>query len=345
MGDLLFVLASALLLGLSTLLAGQLVALMSLNIFQLRSECAEKNPESCLVYPIRARGAEMWIGLSSGLVIVNTALTVMLAKFLTGGGLLTDALTIAISSLLIMVFSNMLPIYAFSRHSLKLSAMFAPYTSTYLDVIRPIVMPVAKLIEGGPMANEPPLPKEELIELISEFKQSDDPAVDDEEIRIAKSALTFGDVRVIDVMTPRRAISALKDSLAITTSVLDQLYKSGFSRFPVYSEQLDNIVGILYLRKLVVASSHHETIGSAMNKDVFFVNENQNLEHVLSAFVKTKSHLFVVINEFKEVTGVITIEDVLEQIIGKKIVDEFDHYDDMRTVASLQAKKIKRRIV
>jgi CBS domain containing-hemolysin-like protein len=76
-----------------------------------------------------------------------------------------------------------------------------------------------------------------------------------------------------------------------------------------------------------------------MSKDVYFVHEDLALQHVLEAFLKTKHHLFIVVNSFEEYVGVITIEDLLEQIIGAKIVDEFDQYDDLRAVASSIAKK------
>jgi CBS domain containing-hemolysin-like protein len=72
---------------------------------------------------------------------------------------------------------------------------------------------------------------------------------------------------------------------------------------------------------------------------VFYVHQDKPLDHVLQAFLRTKHHLFLVVNEFEEVTGVISIEDVLETIIGRKIVDEFDQYEDLRAVAKLAAEE------
>jgi len=95
------------------------------------------------------------------------------------------------------------------------------------------------------------------------------------------------------------------------------------------------------LRDLVDTRKHSKTVHEAMARDVYFVNEQQALDHVLNAFIRTKRHLFIVINEFKETTGIITIEDIIEEIMGREIVDEFDKYDDMREVASLHASKGK----
>ena len=76
-----------------------------------------------------------------------------------------------------------------------------------------------------------------------------------------------------------------------------------------------------------------------MKKAVYYVNEEKQLDHALQAFLKTKHHLFIVVNGFEEIVGILTIEDVLEEVLGKEIVDEFDQYEDLRAVAALQAKK------
>jgi CBS domain containing-hemolysin-like protein len=120
-----------------------------------------------------------------------------------------------------------------------------------------------------------------------------------------------------------------------------ELHKSGFSRFPVTGDKKGEIVGTLYLRDLVAAKAGGPVSG-LMSKKVYYVNEEKPLQHVLDAFLKTKHHLFIVVNEFEEIAGIITIEDVIEQVLGKAIVDEFDKFDDMRAVAALEAKKDRR---
>jgi Mg2+/Co2+ transporter CorB len=76
-----------------------------------------------------------------------------------------------------------------------------------------------------------------------------------------------------------------------------------------------------------------------MRVDVYYINEQATLDHALNAFLKTKHHLFIVVNEFEDVVGVLSVEDVLEQIIGQQIQDEFDQYDDLRAVAAKHASK------
>lgn len=158
-----------------------------------------------------------------------------------------------------------------------------------------------------------------------------------EELRIAAGSLTFGDKIVRNVMTPRRTVKSVAATEAMGPHLMDELHASGHSRFPVYQEKPDNIVGMLYARDLMSAHGGGQ-VRDLMKKEVYYVHEEQTLSQVLGAFLKTKHHLFIVVNSFEEIVGIITIEDILEQILGKPIVDEFDKYNDMRAVAAQGAK-------
>ena len=179
--------------------------------------------------------------------------------------------------------------------------------------------------------------KEDLLALLEKQKTQPDNHISHDELRIVEGALTFGAKLVGDVMTPRRAVKAVAATDAIGPHLMDELHASGHSRFPVYQDKPDNFVGMLYSRDLIDAQAGGQ-VRNLMKKHVYYVHEEQALGQVLQAFLKTKHHLFIVINAFEEVVGLITIEDVLEQIIGKPIMDEFDKYDDLRAVAALKAK-------
>lgn len=180
--------------------------------------------------------------------------------------------------------------------------------------------------------------KDDLLSLIDKQSEQADNRIDKAELAIAKHALTFGDKVIRDVMIPLRVVKTVKATDTVGPVLMAELHKSGFSRFPVIGDKKGEIAGTLYLRDLVAAKTGG-SVSSLMNKKVYYVNEEKPLQHVLDAFLKTKHHLFMVVNEFEEISGIITIEDILEQVLGKQIVDEFDKYDDMRAVAALQAKK------
>jgi CBS domain containing-hemolysin-like protein len=119
---------------------------------------------------------------------------------------------------------------------------------------------------------------------------------------------------------------------------MDELHKSGHSRFPVFDGKQENIVGTLYLRELG-AGKDHGLVRERMSKRVYYVHEDQSLHDAFQAILKTHHQLFIVVNSFEEFVGIVTMEDVLETMIGKLIVDEFDQYDDLRAVAMRAARK------
>jgi len=180
--------------------------------------------------------------------------------------------------------------------------------------------------------------RNDIIELLQYQQAQPDNRVEKTELEIALHALTFGDVSVVQAMVPRRAVKMIAATEAVGTVLMSELHDSGFSRFPVYADKKDTIVGILYLRDLIRAKSGGH-IEKYMNAEVMYVHEEQPLTDALQAVLKTKRHLFIVVNSFEEFVGIITIEDILERAIGKPIIDEFDRYDDMRAVAARAAKK------
>lgn len=184
--------------------------------------------------------------------------------------------------------------------------------------------------------------KEDLIELLDQQAKQADNRVTANELTMAGHALTFGDKLVRDTLTPYSQVTSVKVGESLGPILMDELHDSGHSRFPVYEGKKDNIVGMLYLRD-VLHEQHGGKVKDIMQKHVTYVHEEQTLYQTLQAFLKTKRHLFVVVNRFEEVVGIITIEDVLEQIIGQPIMDEFDQYEDLRAVAARLADKIHKQ--
>jgi magnesium and cobalt transporter len=147
-------------------------------------------------------------------------------------------------------------------------------------------------------------------------------------------------------MTPRRAIKFVAATESIGPLLMDELHKSGHSRFPVTKNvskaASPDLVGTLYLKDVI----GHEGGGKVKDlarKDVYYINEDSNLRQALSAFLKTHHHLLIVVNNFEEIAGVLSIEDVMEQIIGQPITDEFDNYEDLRAVAKEEARNEKEK--
>lgn len=175
--------------------------------------------------------------------------------------------------------------------------------------------------------------KQELLAQID----ADHRVLDKDEKLLIRQALTYQDRTVKDIMTPRSVVITVEANDTVGPVLLDRLHKSGHSRFPVTKGDLDHTEGILYLHSLVPLDPRIKKVSDIMSDRVRYVHQDKPLDHILEAFLRTKCHLYMVVNEFEEVTGVVSIEDVLESLIGRKIVDEFDQYEDLRAVAKLVA--------
>lgn len=179
--------------------------------------------------------------------------------------------------------------------------------------------------------------REDLVELLERQQVQADNRIVEEELRIALHALTFGQLIIRDVMTPRRMVKMVQADETVGPLLMTELHKSGHSRFPVYDGAKDNVVGMLYLRELTKAKAGGHVKAIMRSGDVCYVREDKPLTEVLQAVFKTRQHLMIVVNSFEEFVGIITVEDVLEQIVGRPIMDEFDQYEDIRAVAAREA--------
>ncbi len=176
--------------------------------------------------------------------------------------------------------------------------------------------------------------KQELIDKLAETN-----VLSTRERTMLEHGLAFGDKRVIDVMTPGPVIEAVRETETLGPVVLNRLHKSGHSRFPVYAEDLDHVVGMLYMHNLVPLHKDVKLARDAMEPEVFYIREDHGLDAALAAFLRTHHHLFIVVNNYRETVGLLSLEDVVETLLGHKIIDEFDEYHDLRAVAEKNPRK------
>jgi len=202
-----------------------------------------------------------------------------------------------------------------------------PYALTVVEWIRPVLswLRERKLNERQTRVYS----HEELLDVVAHSHG----VLSNDQITRLRASLAFDDRRVQDVMTPASVIDTVDAKDGLGPLVLDGLHKTGHSRFPVVAGDIHHVVGILYMRELVDLKTAKKTVKDAMDPKVFYVHQEQDLEHALHAFLRTHHHLFIVVNDYRETVGLLSLEDVVEALIGKKIVDEFDRFDDLRAVA------------
>ncbi len=321
------------LIALAAIFSGLNLGFMSLDTFELKrkAELGDKNARK--VYQVRRRGNLLLVTLLTGNVAVISALSIVLDSVFHGlvAGILT--------TILITIFGEIMPQAVVARYALQIGAQFTGLVRFIMILLFPVCAPVAWVLDRL-LGDELPTvySKPELARIIEEHRNHKESGLDQDEVRIAHGALSFGDRQIREVMTPRSVALMLSTDTVVDAGLVKELKHAGFSRLPVYRDNPENIIGVLYTKDLIGLKLPAKTVGDLMRPRIYFVNEDDHLDETLNAFLKTRNHLFVVVDEFAEVRGIITIEDVLEEIIDREIRDEFDQYDDMRSVA----RRIKR---
>ncbi len=172
--------------------------------------------------------------------------------------------------------------------------------------------------------------EEELRLLISEGRKSG--AIDQTEHQLIEKIFEFNDKQASEIMVPRNHMIAinLEDS---RDEIFQKVTEEGFSRIPVYKETIDNIVGIIYTKDLISASEHRELIAlQDIIRPAFFVSSTKQIGNLLKDMQRNKVHMAVVVDEYGGVEGLVTIEDIIEEIVGE-IQDEYD-VDETQEVVS-----------
>lgn len=243
------------------------------------------------------------------------------------------------SLILIWVGFVWLPAARVTFISEKIAKWCAPVLGKILQYLHPVTDKTLRFInKHRPVRLHTGLyDRRDLIDLLEQQQVQPDSRVEKLELDIALHALKFGDDTIGQHMTPRRIVKGVSVDEPLGPILMDELYASGFSRFPVYDGKKDNLAGTLFLRDLVHAK-HSGTVRKLMKPGVAYIHEDQSLHDALQAILRTHKHLFFVVNSFEEYVGIITIEDVLESVLGSPIIDEFDQYDDLRAVAARAAK-------
>lgn len=327
-----------LLLSCSALFSGLTIGILSLNHYELKRKAQLGNKDARAVYPIRAYGHQLMVSLLIGNIVANATIVAILMSRMHG------FYAVILTTIAVVLFGEILPMIYIRKHSLTVAARLSGVLKYLLLGFTPIAKPLGTMLdkqfgdEGSSVYS-----KEELYKILEKHTSSEFSDIEADEVEIVRHALEFGDKQVREVMTPRRVVTAVEVDDVIGPILIDELHKTGHSRFPVFGEKKrQSFVGTLYLHDLVNGKRSGK-VRDVMRKNVYYVHEQQSLDHALRAFLRTNHHLFIVVNSFEEFVGVVSFEDIIEQIIGKQVVDEFDQHEDMRAVAKSLADKDRKK--
>lgn len=231
-------------------------------------------------------------------------------------------LEVVLITFLILIFGEILPKVYANRNNKKFAAFMA-YPLRVLDVLfTPLSGPMRaatlwiqnKLGEQKTSFNVDQL--SQALELTSEEDTTT------EEQKILQGIVSFGNTDVKQVMRPRMDVFALNQEDNYV-NVLKEITENGYSRIPVYNESVDTITGILYVKDLLPHLEKKEFDWASLVREPYFIPENKKLDDLLAEFKEKKSHLAIVVDEYGGTSGLISLEDIIEEIVGD-ISDEFD---------------------
>ena len=322
---------SVILIALSALFSGLTLGLLSLDVHTLRRQAEHGNKDAQKVYAVRKKGNLLLTTLLLGNVAVNTALSVFLGTIVSGVVAGFAATT------LIFLFGEIIPQAVISRYALPFGARVTWFVRIVIVLFYPITFPIAWTLDKALGEELPTIySNHELMQIISEHEQSEHSPIDTDEKRILHGALTFSHTRVDEVMTPQSEVEMYEETRILDDALREEINESGYSRFPVFRKNRENIVGVLFAKD-ILTEDENIPVSKAQNAfdDSFLIaRPNEMLDAVLSRMLKRKQHLAVVTEKDGRSVGVITLEDIIEEIIQHEIEDEDDHEDTLKEKAA-----------
>ncbi len=320
-------------LGFSGIFSGLAIAYMSLDLGSLSRLAKQGNIDAETVLELRSSGMRLLTTLILGTTLANAFATILIGDHFSG------LIASLLSAVLIFLLADVLPQAFASRQALRFGAFCAPLVRGTLFIFYPITAPVSfilKKILGEEQIAK--MTKMDLLSMVEDTQESHVAGVDTDERRIMRGSLLFSDKKVHSVLTPNTVVKTISHTAILTQEKILELKESGYSRIPVSAADPNHFVGVLYLKDLIGLSAPIP-VKEVMDNTIHFVHVNDPLDHVLKEFIETKMHLFVVLDEFGGFEGIITIEDIMEEIIGQEIMDEDDVIPDLKQFAKSRQKR------
>ena len=330
----------AILLFFSALISGAEVAFFSLSPTDLYSEEGKELPKKLArVSKLLAKPKKLLATILVANNLINIAIILLFASlrqpffgeieysldlyFFEAN--LVFLLEIGVITFLILLFGEILPkIYA-SRNKVS----FASSMALPIHILNVLFTPLNNPMRSATIFIEDRFGKQKSKISVDQLSQALELTHDDEttkeEQKILYGIVTFGNTDTKNVMRPRMDIFALNED-APFKEIMPDIIDQGFSRIPVYKDSIDNITGILYTKDLLPYFDRDSFDWGSLKREAYFVPENKKLDDLLNEFKDRKMHLAIVVDEYGGTSGLISLEDIIEEIVGE-ISDEYDDDD------------------
>jgi putative hemolysin len=312
----------------SALVSGAEVALFSLSQKDLEDSVLENNSKGKIITNLLEKPKKLLATLLVANNFINIAVVILFSfvgkdlfaainspvlKFIT---------EVILVTFLLLLFGEVLPKVYASRNNIKFAQLIAYPISGLDKILSPVSIPMRSVT----IYLQNKLGKQKTNFSIDQLSQALELTASDEtsteEQKILEGIVSFGNTDTKQVMSPRIDVFALEITEAFA-EICTKIIEKGFSRIPVYRDNIDQIEGVLFVKDLLPYINDSEFDWTTLLREPFFVPENKKLDNLLKDFQSMKSHLAIVVDEYGGTSGLVSLEDVIEEIVGE-ISDEFD---------------------
>lgn len=322
-GDLTTIIALVILVACSAFFSASETAYTSLNLVRMKRMAADGDARAAKVLKLADRYENLLSSILIGNNIVNilasSLATVLFVKMLGNNGVSVSTLVITV---IILLFGEVTPKNIAKEHAEDIALKFYPILFLLTKLFTPFnwllgcwQKLIGKVVKPG---EDRGYTEEELITIVEEAENEG--GIDAHESELIRSAIEFTDVDVEEILTPRVDIQAISID-ATEDEIANEFVDGGYSRLPVYQETVDNIVGIIH-EKDFYANRGVKSVRELMSTPTFVI-QTTKVSDLLKMLQKSKAHMAVVVDEYDGVLGIVTMEDILEELVGE-IWDEHD---------------------
>ena len=306
-------------------------ALTTVNRMRIRGLADEGNKKAKTVMHITDDTSKMLSAILIGNNVVNlsaASLTTTLAYNL-GGSMV--AVASAVLSVLIIIFGEITPKTMATLHAEKMSLRYAPVINLYIKVMTPFVFIINKLsdiilrvLHIDPNAKNNQMTESELRTIVDVSHESG--VIESDEKEMIYNVFDLGDAKAKDVMVPRVHVT-FADVNATYEELIDIFREDKFTRLPIFEDTTDNVVGTINMKDLLLYDKEKEFHIRDFMREAYFTYEYKNISELLVEMRQASFNIAIVLDEYGETSGLITLEDILEEIVGE-IHDEYDENEE-----------------
>lgn len=312
-------------LALSAFFSSSEVALIAINRVKVRTFVNEGRNGAEALAELKERPDHILISILIGnSIVIIAAAAIATAAAIEFFGSLGVGIATGVVTLLVLIFGEIGPKMYATRASENYALSVAPVILFLSKVLIPVIWIVervnqSKTTKGLPI---PVVTEEEIKEWIDVGQEGG--SIEEEEKEMLYSVLEFGDTTAREIMTPRIDVAMMEDTNTVD-SALKLFNETGFSRIPVYHDSIDNIIGVLNVKDMfsVLLSGKTKTSINEIMYDPYFIPETKKIDDLLKELQVRKVQMAIVLDEYSSFAGIVTVEDILEELVGD-ILDEFD---------------------